>query len=60
MLAHLPAARLRQTVLLTDCMSPVTGFETAGHEFLQRARQKGVLTTSLNALAGIPFSESRT
>ena len=50
MLAHLPPERLRHTVLLTDCMSPVTGFEAAGQAFLQRARAQGMQTLSVDAL----------
>lgn len=51
MCAHLPSERLLQTVLVTDCMSPVPGFEAAGEAFLQRARAHGLRTASLNALA---------
>jgi nicotinamidase-related amidase len=51
MMDHLPAARLQQTVLLTDCMSPVTGFEAAGQDFLQRARERGLRVTALQTLA---------
>ena len=47
MLAHLPPERLQRSVLLTDCMSPVPGFEGMGQEFLRRARGKGVLTRGL-------------
>jgi nicotinamidase-related amidase len=50
MLAHVPTARLQHTVLLTDCMSPVTGFEDAGQAFLQRARGQGVATLTLSEL----------
>lgn len=53
MLAELPSARLRQTVLLTDCMSPVAGFEAAGQAFLAQARSAGVRTASLAALPGL-------
>jgi nicotinamidase-related amidase len=42
MFAQLSADRLRQTILLSDCMSPVTGFEAAGQLFLEQARDKGV------------------
>jgi hypothetical protein len=42
MLAHLPPERLRQTVLLTDCMSPVGGFEDAADAMLDRGRRHGV------------------
>lgn len=52
MLAHLDAPRLRNTVFLTDCMSPVTGFEEAGRAFLARLPQHGVRTmTAAQALA---------
>jgi nicotinamidase-related amidase len=50
MLAQLPAERLRQTVLLTDCMSPVTGFEAAGQAFLAQVRAAGVRTATLAEL----------
>ena len=50
MLAHLPSERLQRSVLLTDCMSPVTGFEAMGQNFLQRARSKGVQTLDLASL----------
>jgi nicotinamidase-related amidase len=50
LLSHLPLHRLQQTVLLTDCMSPVTGFEAMGQDFLQRARAKGVQTLALKDL----------
>jgi nicotinamidase-related amidase len=42
LMAHLPPTRLAQTVLLTDCMSPVGGFEAMGQSFLQRARAAGL------------------
>ncbi|RFO95443.1 hypothetical protein DIC66_18295 [Rhodoferax lacus] len=51
LLAHLPPERLRHTVLLTDCMSPVSGFEAAGQAFLQRARAGGLQTQRLAELA---------
>jgi nicotinamidase-related amidase len=50
MLAQLPKQRLQRTVLLTDCMSPVTGFEDAGQAFLVRARAQGVTTLKLGEL----------
>jgi nicotinamidase-related amidase len=50
LLANLPAARLQHSVLLTDCMSPVTGFEAMGQDFLQRARGCGMQTLSLAQL----------
>ena len=51
LLANLPPERLQQLVLLTDCMSPVSGFEAAGQAFLQRARDQGVRTCTLQELA---------
>ena len=51
LLANLRQERLQQMLLLTDCMSPVSGFEAAGQAFLQRAQDKGVQTTTLAALA---------
>jgi nicotinamidase-related amidase len=54
LMAHLPQARLAQTVLLTDCMSPVSGFEAMGQDFLQRVRKQGLQTLALAALAPAP------
>jgi nicotinamidase-related amidase len=54
MLVHLPAARVAQMVLLTDCMSPVTGFEAAGQAFLDQARARGVRTLALKDAAARP------
>jgi nicotinamidase-related amidase len=51
MLAHLLREKLQRSVLLTDCMSPVTGFEGMGQDFLQRARGKGMQTLALTELA---------
>ena len=34
--------KLSQLVLLTDCMSPVTGFETQYHDFVKDMRARGV------------------
>jgi nicotinamidase-related amidase len=42
MLQQMPPARLRNTVFLTDCMSPVPGFEASGQEFLGQLRAHGV------------------
>lgn len=39
---HLPAKNLESFVLLTDCMSPVSGFEIQHAEFLEEARSRGV------------------
>ncbi|MEP6970695.1 MAG: cysteine hydrolase, partial [Betaproteobacteria bacterium] len=42
MLAGMDAARLRNTVFLSDCMSPVAGFEAAASAFVQQLRDHGV------------------
>jgi nicotinamidase/pyrazinamidase len=44
MLAQMDDGRLRSTILLTDCMSSIPGFEATGEAFLQQARAKGVRT----------------
>lgn len=44
MLAQMEPQRLRRTVFLTDCMSSVTGFESAGEQFLRQLREHGVRT----------------
>ena len=42
---------LSRLVLLTDCVSPVAGFEVQYHGFLQEMRQRGVrLATSAEVL----------
>ena len=46
MLAQMDDARLRNTVFLVDCMSPVSGFEAQAQQFLQRLRAGGVRTMS--------------
>lgn len=51
LLAHGGPALARRLVLLTDCMSPVTGFEAAGAAFLERARAAGARTLASTALA---------
>ncbi len=49
--AHLPGGRPERVVLLTDCMSPVGGFEAQQAEFLAAMRAKGVrLATSAEVL----------
>lgn len=40
--SQLPAEKLKGFVLLTDCMSPVSGFEAQHGEFLEEARSHGV------------------
>ena len=51
MITALPGARVQEMVLLTDCMSPVTGFEAAAHAFLARARTAGLKTVPVDSLA---------
>ncbi|MBR8652308.1 cysteine hydrolase [Achromobacter sp. Marseille-Q0513] len=41
---HLPGGKLSRIVLLTDCMSPVTGFNAGQTAFLQRMRELGMQT----------------
>jgi nicotinamidase/pyrazinamidase len=49
---HLPGGRPERLVLLTDCMSPVAGFEAQAEAFLATMRAKGVrLMTSAEATA---------
>jgi len=49
--AHLPGGRPERIVLLTDCMSPVAGFEAQHQAFLDEMRARGVrLATSTEAL----------
>ena len=40
--AHLPSGQLSKLVLLTDCISPVGGFEAQQAEFLAAMQAKGV------------------
>lgn len=53
MLEQLDTQRLRKTVFLTDCMSPVAGFYAQGEEFLERARKAGARTASSAELADL-------
>ena len=46
MLAQWGAARLRNTVFLTDCMSPVRGFEAMAADFQRQLRTAGVACRS--------------
>jgi nicotinamidase/pyrazinamidase len=49
---HLPGGRPGRLVLLTDCMSPVAGFEPQAEAFLATMRAKGLrLMTSIEAAA---------
>ena len=48
---HLPGGRLERLVLLTDCMSPVAGFEAQQAAFLDAMRARGArLATSAELL----------
>jgi nicotinamidase/pyrazinamidase len=48
---NLPSGKLDKIVLLTDCMSPVGGFEPQAEAFLAAMRDRGVrLATSLEVL----------
>lgn len=50
-LANMPEQASGRLVLLTDCISPVAGFEVQYHGFLQEMRQRGVrLATSTEIL----------
>lgn len=42
LLQHLPSGRPERIVLLTDCMSPVAGFEAQHHAFLAAVQAQGV------------------
>ncbi|MBV8379869.1 MAG: cysteine hydrolase [Paucibacter sp.] len=49
---HLRGGQLERIVLLTDCMSPVAGFEAQHREFIDDMRRRGLrLATSGEALA---------
>ncbi|ARU06035.1 cysteine hydrolase [Comamonas serinivorans] len=54
---YLPSGRPERLVLLTDCMSPVAGFEAAQADFLQAMRAHGVrLATSTDDLSAVVTS----
>jgi nicotinamidase-related amidase len=54
MLARMGEDRLRNTIFLVDCMSPVTGFEAAGRQFLALLQSRGVRTlTAAQALEAL-------
>jgi len=44
--AHLPSSRMDKLVLLTDCISPVAGFEAQQAEFLAAMRERGLQLSS--------------
>lgn len=43
---HLPSGQVRKLVLLSDCMSPVAGFEAQARDFLASLRQRGAAVTT--------------
>jgi nicotinamidase/pyrazinamidase len=48
---HLPSKSFGKIALLTDCMSPVGGFESEGRAFMEAMRQRGLrLATAAEAL----------
>ncbi len=54
LVAHLPAAPRPQIVLLTDCISPVAGFEAQQAAFFEAMQARGVrLARSTEVLAGL-------
>ncbi len=48
---HLPSGRVGKVALLTDCMSPVAGFESAHQNFLLAMAQRGVVLSASVAMA---------
>lgn len=57
-IANLPSGHLDRVVLLTDCMSPVSGFAAQHDAFLAEMRERGVrLSTAADML---PFLQANT
>ncbi|AKJ28214.1 cysteine hydrolase [Caldimonas brevitalea] len=57
---HLPSQRLERVVLLTDCMSPVAGFQAQHDAFLDDMRRRGVrLARSAELLPALLDNVSR-
>ncbi len=54
MLAQWDEGRLRNTVFLTDCMSPVAGFEAQGEAFVAELRSRGVRCMTAAEVAAMP------
>lgn len=50
LLAALPSAEAAKIVLLTDCSSPVGGFEASAEEFVAECRARGVQVTTSDRL----------
>ena len=55
---RLPPRQLEKIVLLTDCMSPVGGFEAQGQAFLKASREQGVRTLSAAEAVQLPADPS--
>ncbi|RVT88746.1 cysteine hydrolase [Inhella crocodyli] len=49
--AHLPSGRLDKLVLLTDCISPVGGFEAQQAEFLRDCQARGLRLATAEEIA---------
>ena len=49
-MSQLQPTRLAQTILLEDCMSPVTGFELDASRFMERARSAGLQVLRIDSL----------
>jgi nicotinamidase/pyrazinamidase len=47
MLSQLSRERIAKTIFLSDCMSPVTGFEASARRFFEEARAHGALILTL-------------
>jgi hypothetical protein len=55
--AHIGADKVARLALITDCMSPVAGFEAAYQDFLQAMQARGVrLLTAQQAQAELVAS----
>lgn len=50
---HLPSQRPAKLVLLTDCMSPVAGFEAQHRAFLDAMRARGVAMSTQAEMLGV-------
>lgn len=59
LVAHLDPVVLKNIVILTDCMSPVAGFENAHHEFLADMKGRGLQMASAEAMAAELIANAR-
>ena len=50
MFSQMSRDRIARTIFLSDCMSPVTGFESEGHQFLEQAKAHGARVLPSNEL----------